>query len=322
MVHKGPLIYLFTFPNGKQYVGQTVGTFESRASTHKSKAFSGDTGCRLLSNAIKKYGWESIKKEILVFCDDNTLDDYETKYIHIYDTMAPNGYNLITGGNSNKRASEQAKLNASIVRKTKNPLYIDDEKVILPMYIQRVHKPHRTGFKIAKHPKYSSKQFCDKNKSERENLGCFAIEFLAKINNGEAEYEAKVKDIPKGIQKHSNGFRVEYKNNDNERIIKTFTKKSLSVDENLTLAKKYLSEIIEQTPTINNCTNPRRLFQGIQKLKNGYRISININGKNHTKVFRDKNISISDNFKNAKFYMIKLDIDKIKLKLEESMKLN
>ena len=78
----GPLIYLFTFPNGKYYVGQTTVSFKVRLTKHKSAAKNKLTeGCVKLNAAINKYGWDNIKKEILINCTREELDEYETKYI-------------------------------------------------------------------------------------------------------------------------------------------------------------------------------------------------------------------------------------------------
>ena len=58
--------------------------------------------CPKLYNAIKKYGKENFKIECLVECNDSFLDEYETKFIDIYNTLHPNGYNLKLGGEGGK----------------------------------------------------------------------------------------------------------------------------------------------------------------------------------------------------------------------------
>ena len=55
--------------------------------------------CRYLNNAIRKYGWDNFKKEIII--DDvpeEDLSNLETSYIDVENTLAPNGYNLTKGG--------------------------------------------------------------------------------------------------------------------------------------------------------------------------------------------------------------------------------
>ena len=49
-------IYVATSPSGKQYVGQTVQTFEDRINSHKSSS----SNCTLLKYAIRKYGFDNL----------------------------------------------------------------------------------------------------------------------------------------------------------------------------------------------------------------------------------------------------------------------
>lgn len=67
-------VYCLTFPNGKRYVGYTckAGGFQARWFNHKaqckypnSKDYNSKKG-----EAIREFGWENVKKEILVFSDD------------------------------------------------------------------------------------------------------------------------------------------------------------------------------------------------------------------------------------------------------------
>ena len=67
---------MMTFPNGKKYVGQTVGTFEARMMGHKSSSTATKTkGCRLVKSAIRKYGWDNIIKEVVLLCNTEELDN-------------------------------------------------------------------------------------------------------------------------------------------------------------------------------------------------------------------------------------------------------
>lgn len=48
-----------------------------------------------------------IKKEILLYCQDDQLEYYE------YDSLAPNGMNCTSGGEINKQFSNNSKTNIS-----------------------------------------------------------------------------------------------------------------------------------------------------------------------------------------------------------------
>ena len=74
--------------NSKAYVGYSSNV-ESRWEDHK-KGY----GSKLVYNAIQKYGLDKFTFEILA---DDTVDN-EDKYIQEYNTMNPNGYNLVEGG--------------------------------------------------------------------------------------------------------------------------------------------------------------------------------------------------------------------------------
>lgn len=91
------IIYLVTnLINGKQYVGQTVQDLKKRWQGHQH-----GSSCRVLSQAINKYGKDNFKIEVLDKA--KTIDDLNTleiKYINKLNTISPNGYNLQTGGGS------------------------------------------------------------------------------------------------------------------------------------------------------------------------------------------------------------------------------
>lgn len=91
------LIYCLSFPNGKKYIGQTVRSFRTRLSCHKSDA-------KKLNNlpihkAINKYEHE-MKTEIL--CDDiediELLNILEIEYISKFLTNGVELYNISSGG--------------------------------------------------------------------------------------------------------------------------------------------------------------------------------------------------------------------------------
>tara|TARA_Y100000389_G_scaffold74993_1_gene71605 strand:+ start:220 stop:885 length:666 start_codon:yes stop_codon:yes gene_type:complete len=89
------LIYKFTSPSNKSYVGKTVQSFSKRMRGHKKKS----SGCTALKNAINKYGWAGMKREIVEEnIPEDQLNDREKYWIKIYNTIAPHGYNLTDGG--------------------------------------------------------------------------------------------------------------------------------------------------------------------------------------------------------------------------------
>lgn len=90
------LIYIGWFPNGKGYCGKTT-DFELRKDRHKKDAEGG--GKWLMSRAIRKWGWDSIRWEIVY---DNVpiedLDRLEIETIVWFGFYGKNGYNMTPGG--------------------------------------------------------------------------------------------------------------------------------------------------------------------------------------------------------------------------------
>ncbi len=113
--YAGPVeIYMLTAPNGKKYVGQTQSYvrdggnkgwrpygFERRWARHQGSAAKPNkrsNACVALHNSIRKYGGGNFKTETLVVINKHLANEYETKFILAYDTVAPHGLNLSTGG--------------------------------------------------------------------------------------------------------------------------------------------------------------------------------------------------------------------------------
>ena len=102
-------IYKYTFPNGKIYIGQT---YKGSRRFGKVSEYIGT----LVYRAMKKY--PNFSKEIIEYCSEETVDNREKYWISFYDSSNRNkGYNRDSGGNSNKRLSEDLKRELSIKHK-------------------------------------------------------------------------------------------------------------------------------------------------------------------------------------------------------------
>lgn len=114
------VIYVVTNSvNGKQYVGQTTSSVSRRwrcVETSKS----------LLGNAVRKYGRKSfVFKEVAEAESKKMLDCLEQKWIFELKTIAPDGYNLTSGGYSVGMFSEITKSKMSATRLNKLATDID-----------------------------------------------------------------------------------------------------------------------------------------------------------------------------------------------------
>ena len=101
------IIYKISSPSGKVYIGQTTRFFKKRVTEHKSKS----SGCTLLKNAINKYGDEMKYEIIEEGIPQEHLDEKENYWINHFNSLAPNGYNLMTGGHYERGYTQEAKDN-------------------------------------------------------------------------------------------------------------------------------------------------------------------------------------------------------------------
>ena len=100
------IVYIYTFPNGKKYVGQTVQTVEKR-----SKNGEGYKESPKVYQAIKKYGWENVKVKTIECKNQEEMDILEKKLIKQLKTQNIEfGYNIAPGGRlGNGKHSDECK---------------------------------------------------------------------------------------------------------------------------------------------------------------------------------------------------------------------
>lgn len=88
------IVYIYTFPNGKRYVGQTTRPLEVRANKGE-----GYINSPAVYNAIKKYGWDNLIVETFLCASKKEMNELEQYYIRLYKTTDNKyGYNLTIGG--------------------------------------------------------------------------------------------------------------------------------------------------------------------------------------------------------------------------------
>lgn len=112
------IVYKYTSPNGKIYIGQTCQKIYKR-----SRGGAGYVHCQYFYAAIQKYGWENFQREILK--ENLTVDEanyWEEYYIQFYQSNdRTKGYNIAAGGN-NHEFSEEGRLKQSQRMKENNPM--------------------------------------------------------------------------------------------------------------------------------------------------------------------------------------------------------
>ena len=179
--------------NNKCYIGQTVGTLNTRKREH---FYDSSRDNLYFHNALKKYGKENFTWEILRECESILeLNRMEVFYIWLLKTKKPNGYNLTDGG-KNSRLSEEIKNKIRIARKggkaskeTKKIMQIINAGIRNPFYGK--HHSDETKRKISEkakqrifikgHPKgFSGKHHSVESKLKTSNT--FKIRRENKLN--------------------------------------------------------------------------------------------------------------------------------------------
>lgn len=105
------VIYVITNNvNNKQYVGQAISHLkvknkyvpygaEGRLKAHFREANSKKKHqCAYLNNAIREYGTENFTVHTIFNCSKKKIDELEIQSIQEYNSMYPNGYNIMRGG--------------------------------------------------------------------------------------------------------------------------------------------------------------------------------------------------------------------------------
>jgi hypothetical protein len=106
------VIYVKVFPNGKMYIGQHCHGNGAKSYLNTRMHASRNTCQTLLARAFDKYNEKNVRHYIIAHCpagcnrfshiDDKNekadANDLETFYINEWNTLAPTGYNLQSGG--------------------------------------------------------------------------------------------------------------------------------------------------------------------------------------------------------------------------------
>ena len=95
--------------NGKKYFGQSI-NLTHRLNKHKTLLKNNKHNNTHLQNAYNTYGCDSFQFYIVEKCEIDLLDERECYYIALYNTCDRKcGYNIESGGNKNKRLSDETK---------------------------------------------------------------------------------------------------------------------------------------------------------------------------------------------------------------------
>lgn len=150
----GVIYKLTNLINGKKYIGQTIQKLSSRIYQHKH------CETTAIGQAIKKYGWENFKSEIIEECPKNILDEREIFWISYYGCIAPKGYNLSSGGKVKKGKENNfygkhhtKETRAKISARNKAMSTEQKEKISMTLKSKGIKPPSRKGCKLTEEHK-------------------------------------------------------------------------------------------------------------------------------------------------------------------------
>lgn len=154
-------IYCHEFPNGKRYVGLTKSDLERRWNGGK-----GYGSCPLVDRAIKKYGWENVKHELLATAESKSdAESLEIEYIRKYQTTDTKfGYNILPGGDvSNNCANEEMRKKLGNGQRGKSRSKEEKEKISNGVK-KRFERPESNGHFGMKHTDEAKRKMSESQK--------------------------------------------------------------------------------------------------------------------------------------------------------------
>lgn len=191
-------VYIHTTPSGKVYIGITSNVPEYRWNNGKGYKTS---SC--FYNAIKKYGWENIKHEILY--SGLTKEEAEKKEILLIKLYRADdrhyGYNLMSGGHASSKHSEETKAKLSKAHSGKNNWNYGRKHT--PEECMRISE-NRTYKRGNEHPSAKAIMQFDRNGNLIKEWGSIA-------DAGREYNRTSIKDCLKGKYKIGCGYVWKYK---------------------------------------------------------------------------------------------------------------
>ena len=114
--------------NGNRYVGVTAGNAGTRWNHHALSVKGDKKACPLVARAIAKHGIESFEFAVIDIAESREqLSHKERFWIAHLGTLAPNGYNLTTGGDANFMVTDEVRKKLRDAAKKRTPEWIEKQ---------------------------------------------------------------------------------------------------------------------------------------------------------------------------------------------------
>jgi len=209
----------------KCYIGETIEKDPNTRFRAHMKLIRKGKGCPALRDAVLKHGEENFKFEVLLQCPDEDRFRLEKEYIQQYNSMVPNGYNILEGGQcgggfKGKTHTQETRNKISEMGKKhfKNPAELLAHSQRVKKYYENPENREKASIALKSSEKFK------KAVSEKRFGG-------AVVNHTEHHEEVK--------KKISEGLKNYFKNNDD-------TKPNLNIEKHRESMAKAIGKPISQ----------------------------------------------------------------------------
>lgn len=190
--------------NGKEYIGQTTQDIKRRFSQHMTTT----SCCRILKEAVKEFGKENFKIELLEVAETKLeAKDKEGELIQEYQTIYPYGYNLLSSGFCSKH-SDITKQKMSATRKGKHPYWATEASRSLEARVKRGNslRGRKRSEEVILKQRQVTDKYCkpikDQDGKVYRNVGDAAKELGLSRGN--------IQMVLRSIRKQTGGYIFEY----------------------------------------------------------------------------------------------------------------
>lgn len=252
----------------KKFVGQTDRSIELRYTEHLddyreylNKLLAGDPNppacCRALCRGLHEHNIDTFSYRLLDIASSQVeADEMERRYIVMYNSLSPNGFNLTTGGKVGFKMSDETRklLHDAHIGKPDVPVGDINDRLEeiramkLPLYTHRTDWNGVEKFIVKYHPLCTAKQFRSDVYGGSEHAKWACILFVRGLEASGVPHrpppKAGGKLLPKGVIKHQGGYKVQMKHND-IRIQRYFNLPNKTDEENLQAALECRKKFLE-----------------------------------------------------------------------------
>jgi group I intron endonuclease len=144
---------------GQQYIGKGKNLIQRMWTSHKE--------CKYIYRAINKYGEDAFCRYVVEYCEPEMMAEREQYYIKLWNTKAPNGYNLSDGGEGLLNPSDEIRERKRIVQLGKNNSFYGKN------HTDEWKENASKRFSGENHPNYGKTPSLETRKSMSENHADF-----------------------------------------------------------------------------------------------------------------------------------------------------